>query len=465
MEENREERGTEKRPGIHEAGLTVTYRRNLRRSHMYIREQGTVERHEVKMLEGRQVPHLLKVETSVVEGETYYLYDISGKQQIEDYLSGKKMGYEILWQLLFSIRELCRVLPDYLLREEGVCLREEYIYMNLEDGSLYFTYLPFWQESLTESFERYMEGVLRKTDHQDQEARELAYQVYQMCLVENTSIHKILEAVTTDKKKEEPGLEKRDKPAAEYFSEEEAEEAVKEKRKLWEQAADRINGSLSSIALFSQLSEQLEKLLKKEPIHLKHKISGQEKKADKRKKFCSKGGGKKWFRNAGIRSRKEETPHSSFDETSAPNRKAFCLSETSAYPAGTGEGKTGEWGMKKEKAEEYTPVHPTEILAVRGGEPVGKLMYQGIHGCQDIFITGDEFLIGKNRQQAQGIIEAQGVSRLHARISRQEMRYYLEDLNSTNGTYLNEVPLEYHQKKELCRNDRVRFGLEEYLFF
>ena len=92
-------------------------------------------------------------------------------------------------------------------------------------------------------------------------------------------------------------------------------------------------------------------------------------------------------------------------------------------------------------------------------------MYQGIHGCQDIFITGDEFLIGKNRQQAQGIIEAQGVSRLHARISRQEMRYYLEDLNSTNGTYLNEVPLEYHQKKELCRNDRVRFGLEEYLFF
>ena len=454
MEENREERGTEKRPGIHEAGLTVTYRRNLRRSHMYIREQGTVEKHEVKMLEGRQVPHLLKVETSVVEGETYYLYDISGKQQIEDYLSGKKMGYEILWQLLFSIREL----PDYLLREEGVCLREEYIYMNLEDGSLYFTYLPFWQESLTESFERYMEGVLRKTDHQDQEARELAYQVYQMCLVENTSIHKILEAVTTDKKKEEPGLEKRDKPAAEYFSEEEAEEAVKEKRKLWEQAADRINGSLSSIALFSQLSEQLEKLLKKEPIHLKHKISGQEKKADKRKKFCSKGGGKKWFRNAGIRSRKEETPHSSFDETSAPNRKAFCLSETSAYPAGTGEGKTGEWGMKKEKAEEYTPVHPTEILAVRGGEPVGKLMYQGIHGCQDIFITGDEFLIGKNRQQAQGIIEAQGVSRLHARISRQEMRYYLEDLNSTNGTYVNGRCLDANETVAIQPGDEIEIA-------
>ena len=63
-----------------------------------------------------------------------------------------------------------------------------------------------------------------------------------------------------------------------------------------------------------------------------------------------------------------------------------------------------------------------------------------------------------------GVILADGVSRLHARIIRQEGRYFIEDLNSTNGTFLNDVELEYHQPQELNRNDRVRFGVEEYMF-
>ncbi len=63
------------------------------------------------------------------------------------------------------------------------------------------------------------------------------------------------------------------------------------------------------------------------------------------------------------------------------------------------------------------------------------------------------------------MISAEGVSRLHARIIRQEDRYFIEDLNSTNGTFLNESELEYHQPQELSKNDRIRFGVEEYVFF
>lgn len=435
MGADRNESREGKKQKMGEAGLDVTYRRNLHRSHMCIRAQGTAGTCELKMMEGKQIPHLLKLEITVMEGETYYLYDISGKQQIDDYLSGKKMRYEILWRLLFSIKELCRVLPDYLLREAGVCLKEEYIYVNLEDGSLYFTYLPFWQESLPEAFERYMEGILRKTDHQDQAATELVYQVYQNCLAENASVHKILETAMAEQKKQEPGEEKKEKSPEEYFSAEIPEETAAEKKKLWEKAADRIKIRPGSHTWFCQFSEQLEKLLEKEMFSLKKKNSGQEKKTENKKPFRNKSSGRKLFQKAEFWKKKEEKPDLSFSKAPA-----------------------------EAKPEECVQLHPTEILAVRGQDPMGKLIYQGIHGCGDILITGDEFLIGKNRQQAQGIIEAEGISRLHARISRQEMEYYLEDLNSTNGTYLNEIPLEYHQKKAMCRNDRVRFGAEEYMF-
>ena len=58
------------------------------------------------------------------------------------------------------------------------------------------------------------------------------------------------------------------------------------------------------------------------------------------------------------------------------------------------------------------------LLGARMQEPAGKLIYQGIHGCADILVSGDAFLLGKNAQQAAGIIEAEGISRLHAKISK-----------------------------------------------
>ncbi len=106
----------------------------------------------------------------------------------------------------------------------------------------------------------------------------------------------------------------------------------------------------------------------------------------------------------------------------------------------------------------------TEILCLRKVEPQGKLVYRGSNGCPDIRIDKDIFLVGKNKEQADGIIDAEGISRLHARIYRDGGTYYIEDLNSTNGTTLNEVALEYHEKKELSRDDRIRFGVEEYVF-
>ena len=74
-------------------------------------------------------------------------------------------------------------------------------------------------------------------------------------------------------------------------------------------------------------------------------------------------------------------------------------------------------------------------------------------------------MLGKNSTQVNGVIDAEGVSRLHARITRQEEGYFIEDLNSTNGTYVNDIALEYHQLQVLNLNDRIRFGMEEYVFF
>ena len=443
--------------------MEVTYKRSLQKSYMCVASQEKViESYELQMAEGRKIPCLLGMEIIRAEGNANYMYDISGKQQIDDYLSGKKMGYGILWGLLCAVQELCTALPDYLLREDGICLESEYIYVSLEDGSIYFTYLPFWSQSFPEAFERYMEQVLRKVDHQEQAAAELAYQVYQMCIMENTSIRGMLEQVRKkgflDGIVMEPEKEIRasvkEEPQGQPI-----ENLPQRKQKLWEKLQEKAIGWAEANPTLVKFLDKCKEIMPKgftgnKPAAETGKFKKTRAKEKTRKVIFKEKGGTRW----GNKPKEGKTLLQTELEAKPVKSKAFnhIESQVCQNAAETYAGIDG--ALQKVEA------HPTEILGICGQETIGRLAYQGNRGCGDIQVEGEEFLLGKNREQAAGVIDAEGVSRLHARITRQGENFYLEDLNSTNGTFLNGEPVQYRQKRKLSKNDRIRFGAEEYLF-
>jgi len=61
------------------------------------------------------------------------------------------------------------------------------------------------------------------------------------------------------------------------------------------------------------------------------------------------------------------------------------------------------------------------------------------------------------------VLDHGAVSREHARISQNKSRYYVEDLHSRNGTYLNGKPVE--RKQPLFNGDVIRICDLEFLFF
>lgn len=431
--------------------MEVTYRKNLGRSYMCIEEEGElIEPYELRMLESRRIPCLLQMQTVISEGNIRYLYDISGKQQITDYFSGKKMGYDFLQKLLFSVYEVCGSLPEYLLREEGVCLREELIYVNLEDGSLQFTYLPFYEKNLPEAFRSCMEQILRKIDHQDSAAVELGYQAYQLSIKENINISRMLGSILG-----KPELCGITDAAGTYGN------SVRKREEDHKTPKDDV-----------------EEQRGREVRDIKGWESG--------KKAVNKGTGE---REAGGgkngRNSRDNTEGAGKKTIWEEMRELWDRWKGSLHMTGTVQKYVSGLSAvfmqkyrKKESAEERVPempepdavreedvpIHPTEFLGVRENVPIGKLVYHGIHQCEDILIKGEVCLVGKNAGQVDGVIPAEGVSRLHARITRQEGSYFIEDLNSTNGTYLNDMMLEYHQPKPLNIRDKVRFGVEEYVF-
>ena len=83
--------------------------------------------------------------------------------------------------------------------------------------------------------------------------------------------------------------------------------------------------------------------------------------------------------------------------------------------------------------------------------------------CPDLRVTKDSFLIGKKKDAVDGWLKVRGISRIHSWISREEDCYYLTDLNSTNGTYLNGGRLEVNEKARLRPGDTVGFADVRYI--
>lgn len=66
--------------------------------------------------------------------------------------------------------------------------------------------------------------------------------------------------------------------------------------------------------------------------------------------------------------------------------------------------------------------------------------------------------LGKRRGEADVVLENMSVSRLHARITEENNTYFIEDLNSTNGTYKNGLRLQPYEKRELEEGDEIQVG-------
>ena len=73
--------------------------------------------------------------------------------------------------------------------------------------------------------------------------------------------------------------------------------------------------------------------------------------------------------------------------------------------------------------------------------------------------------IGKKKEEADLVLEEVSVSRIHARIIKEQNDFYLEDLNSTNGTYKNGLRMQPYEKRKLEEGDEIRFGKKEFVFY
>ena len=125
---------------------------------------------------------------------------------------------------------------------------------------------------------------------------------------------------------------------------------------------------------------------------------------------------------------------------------------------------------RKIGASEKDPAYPMEqdrtYLSGQREEAVtgARLIYLGGGEERDFVVDKDIFLIGTDASAVDGVLKSRAAGEIQAKITRAENTYYIEDMNSANGTLVNGEILIYKEVRRLEEGDRITFADISYRF-
>ena len=427
--------------------LGAEYRKTLNHNYLVIRkpEDDRLD-YELDMIMENRIYGLLDIETRMAEGKEYLYYEISSMQPLRSLYDHKELDWKTIRNICTELVKIYRTATDYMIDEAHLCADPSCIYIGMDDGKPGLLFLPELNIGKSENFIELAEYFLERVCHNDPRAALFAYRFYQTVrkdgfvmtdierLIENCDAEdgntEVLPKVVMPEIVEEPEIIKVPETikAPEAMRVEEKKAPVKKKSSAIAVFAiiaitcliyggglipGTAPGNSERIAAAALAVSSVIAL-----IYTCYK-SGHERK----KKVISSPDAdeiKKCFDDLPYI---EKTKEEKLDIQEKPKEEE-------------GYGKTVFWDTEKEEA--------IGVLVDKKGREYRLDHYP--------------YVIGKMPDMADMILKDKTVSRIHARISCEDNGIYIEDCNSTNGTFLNGVQLYGNEKMPLSKDDEIEIG-------
>lgn len=490
--------------------MKMDYRRDLQHNYLVAEMDENTENYITRMMTENQVQGLLGCECRRMDQKKLYYYDITSKISLAEKCRYKKIkGSEVLLVVQGLLQVLVQ-LEEYLIPADRICLDWNYIYLDPASGQPSFCCLPVTEKELEQGVRELLEELLPRLDHQEQDGVSVVYELYQYAIRESFSVMElqgVLERRTREQRKlprresqmygekenrflTEDGYGNTEEQGQLYLTEE-RKVVQEEKLQPWEKEkrteksvsgreeeqfrADRRNHERALEDFFSVEEEENETDRERNlPVGLLAGICGGV--------LYGLTGYAVWEYFPGylgiwgavgviaalsfliwqvaVKRRKKE-------ESQIAEQFAM-YQEPSGKSPDFPKQAVGEWEEKEEEAEEVSSWESripwennnyTQILSA--GRKEGGLILKELHP-----VSGRQFridkthptIIGQLKDQADLVLPSTAVSRVHASIEQRAGSWYLKDLNSRNGTWVNNQELYGEEEKELTTGDQIQFA-------
>lgn len=446
--------------------MILSFKRNMTNNYMVPEVENTLspEDYQIHMLLENHIEGLLGCTLQKVNGQIRYFYDITSRQSMESIYEKEWMSEKDIRIFLKGLYLALTESRRYLLHTGRVMLKPDMIYMDVETREPLFCYLPVYKGDILESFHTMTEYILRHLDQSDKKAVLMGYELYRQSMEENYSLEKLLKKAV---------YEGGETPTKEVWKVEQTVEMVvpeKEKREyITEKPSEkRKTEPQEKTGIKSHQTQKDKKLLIEAGIllllfagigfaawYLKMNTTqlggivfllagflGYGISAEKKRKKSTEEIIRKREEQADKKSRKKQEQIEK--KQPVPVQKNMVQKEKKEAPQETEQERIGATVLLYEGEEEY--------------EPHLSLISMNPRERNSIVLLKDSYTIGKLKNRSDIYIDDPSISRIHARIDREGNEYFLCDLNSTNGTYVNGQRLSVNERVQIRLSDEIRFA-------
>jgi hypothetical protein len=503
--------------------MDIEYKKDLHHNYMVITQtaQNKTESYCIRMLSQIPIDGVIRLERRSLDNQILYYYDISAKQSMKVLLDKTALSYDRVKQLFVHVIQAIEKAYEYLLNEDDFLLMPEYIFIDVTTERPYLCYLSGYQMNIKDQMKSLIEYFMNKIDYNDKNAVLFIYSLFAVSKEEGFTFEQLLQEIKKQSHSEQAGFIKeiKDNPP----NEKQAEIARKEKTQastiplMMEKLVDEeevscfplrvylytvfcilggmliIVVSILSGIIYNSFGNHidytklfalfliitcLEGYLLKITWNKKNKVTKmimKQEYIDPGKEFemDNKQEGRKrseYQINRGIENAKEiviekvkQNMKETVTENSAMIISAIKESENKEFVMQV-EANRLQQELRSEGQEDMEDENPTCILNDSPADPNFLLEPLNSREYEKIYIRQFPFFIGKLKKNVDYCLEKAVVSRYHAKITREGDCYYLTDLNSTNGTFLNGETLQTYQKREISHGDEITFANIKYQF-
>lgn len=439
--------------------LNITYKRDM--NHTYTLFSGgcvQTENYEVQVALHRLLKGLLPCSLHALDGNQIWYCENTSLQKLSSYCQMHPLGKEELTWIFGGLLKNFLEMQEYLMSSDFLYLTPEELYLDIYDCRVKCCFVPFYQRDIWSSLLEISQYLLGYLNQQDGGAVTLAYGIFRYLsqggnnledlwnlLYGNEKIKNTQERIkVTSVKTEKEILNKTGLPNV-------GKQPVE--KKAAEKAENPCESIQSEKNKIREISEEMEQQRKRDLDEFFKREEGWPK---QEKHWLPR-----WHWPPHWKWSKREKKEEKTEETFLRELDAGLISEPLDLNESHKEKINVEYcDIKPEKSirGDHTDEREeaTTLLSAVHAQPQAALIHEESH--TKFLLVHPMTIVGKLPGTAQIILKEATVSRIHARIVYKEDEYYLEDLNSKNGTYVNECLLENRESLKLKSGDRIKFA-------
>ena len=449
--------------------MNLSYRRDKDHNYMVLDAPGklTGTEYQIRMIVSNRIPHLLKCNMRMIDGKAVFYYEITGMQPMFRTFEKTALNQADIIGILLDIKKALENVEGYLLEGNELIFEAECLFFDIQTRKWHMCYLPSYGGDMAEGFRGLAEYILKKLDHSDEKAVLLGYDVYSRASEENYKLSEILQIVYQNRDKD-MDIKKADEEQVyeeQVFEERSFEEPIYEEKSYQEQPYERQKEEKNHQEENKQICK--EKEINNDNINAavsKHKRQKVQKK-DRRSKNI------KYILYAifiififGITAL---LVVSGMINIAQAGGVLFLAAGIFIYVVSIKAEDIRDCFQKKRKKNTYDDfTEEARTCVMREGDSICMAILISVRPQEygNALLFKEEMHIGKEERQADICIPCDVISRIHAKIVRMEDCYYLTDLGSTNGTYINGKRIPENEPVKLEQGDMLAFANVEYIF-